>query len=49
MLDTWKGLEVMSSGVEPRRVRANRGSVEEIRSITPAELVALRKRQGDKR
>ena len=48
MLDTWKGLEVISSGVEPRRVRANRGSVEEIRSITPADLVALRKRQGDK-
>ena len=48
MLDTWKGLEVMSSGVETHRVRANRRSVEEIRSIEPADLVALRKRQGDK-
>jgi len=48
MLDTWKGLEVMSGGAEPRRVRANRRTVEEIRSIEPADLIALRKRHGDK-
>lgn len=48
MLDTWKGLEVTSSGAEPRRVRPNQRSIEEIRSIEPAELIALRKRLGDK-
>jgi rhodanese-related sulfurtransferase len=48
MLDTWKGLEVLSGGAEPRRVRANRRPVEEIRSIEPADLIALRKRHGDK-
>jgi rhodanese-related sulfurtransferase len=48
MLDTWKGLEVMLSGAEPRRVRANQRSVDEIRSIEPAELIALRKRSGDR-
>ena len=48
MLDTWKGLEMLSSGSEPRRVRANQPSVNEICSIEPVELVALRKRQGGK-
>lgn len=48
MLDTWKGLEVMSGGSEPRRVRANQRSVDEIRSIEPAELIALRKRHGER-
>jgi rhodanese-related sulfurtransferase len=48
MLDTWKGLEVMSGGAEPRRVRPNQRSVDEIRSIEPAELVALRKRHGER-
>ncbi len=48
MLDTWKGLEMLSSGSEPRRVRANQPSADEIRSIEPVELVALRKLKGDK-
>ena len=48
MLDTWKGLEMSLSGSEPRRVRANQRAVDEIRSVEPAELIALRKRQGDR-
>lgn len=48
MLDTWKSLEVTLGGAEPRRVRPNQRSVDEIRSIEPADLIALRKRQGDK-
>jgi rhodanese-related sulfurtransferase len=48
MLDTWKGLEVMLSGSEPRRVRASQRVVDEIRAIEPAELMSLRKRQGDR-
>jgi rhodanese-related sulfurtransferase len=48
MLDTWKGLEVMLGGAAPRRVRANQRSVEEIRSIEPADLAALRKRLGER-
>jgi len=48
MMDTWKGLEVMMGGSEPRRVRASQRSVDNIRSIEPADLIALRKRQGDR-
>lgn len=48
MLDTWKGLEVMLGGTAPSRVRPHRASIEEIRSVEPNELVALRKRLGDR-
>jgi rhodanese-related sulfurtransferase len=48
MLSTWKGLEVMSGGSEQRRVRASQRSVGTVTAIEPAELIALRERQGDK-
>jgi rhodanese-related sulfurtransferase len=47
MMSTWKGLEVMSGGFEPRRVRPTQRAVGSIPSIEPAELIALRERLGD--